>query len=102
ISFGGEMQFHLASDVARQFITAAFEEPSGAQVFDLGGPVVAVSEIARIIDDAAPGVKVTVGDGRLPFPVGFDDSSLRAHAERVYETPLGVGVSSTIEAFRGV
>ena len=102
ISFGGEMQFHLASDVARQFIAAAFEEPSGAQVFDLGGPVVAVSNIARIIEDAAPGVKVMVGDATLPFPVGFDDSSLRAHAERVYETPLEVGVSSTIEAFRGV
>src|SRR5690606_16882405 len=45
ISFGGAMQFHWASDVARQFIDAAFgrlqgEPAGGAQVFDLGGPVV--------------------------------------------------------------
>lgn len=108
ISFGGEMQFHWASDVARQFIDAAFgrfagDEPAqGARVFDLGGPVVGVAEVAALIERARPGVRVTVGDGALPFPRGFDDARLRATAARVYETPLEEGVRRTIAALEGV
>lgn len=119
ISFGGEMQFHWASDVARQFIDAAFgrmkgvagggtgvgdgdgaaaSPAGGARVFDLGGQVVKVDDIAALIERVRPGVRVTVGDGRLPFPSGFDDAELRAAAERVYETPLEEGVRQTIAA----
>jgi nucleoside-diphosphate-sugar epimerase len=57
ISFGGTMQFQLASDVARQFILAAREEPSGAQVFNLGTEPVTVehfAEIARSLRPAGP------------------------------------------------
>lgn len=103
ISFGGEMQFHFASDVARQFIDAAFgrvKDGEGARVFDLGGPVVAVAEIAAIIERLRPGVKVSVGDARLPFPAGFDDAEMREAVERVYETPLEEGVRQTMAAPR--
>lgn len=102
ISFGGAMQFHWASDVARQFIDAASQtagDDRGARVFDLGGPVVAVAEVAALIERLRPGVKVSVGDARLPFPAGFDDRELRRSAERVYETPLEDGVRETIAAY---
>lgn len=102
ISFGGSMQFQWASDVARQFIDAALVgtvAERAARVFDLGGPVVKVSEVAAIIERLRPGVKVTVGDGSLPFPAGFDDSALRAAVPQVHETPLEEGVRRTIEAF---
>lgn len=36
ITFGGTMQFHLASDVAQQFIEVAFTPSDGAYVFNLG------------------------------------------------------------------
>lgn len=108
ISFSGRMQFHWASDVARQFIDAAFglvaplADGIGARVFDLGGPLVGVDQVAALIERMRPGVKVGVGDGRLPFPEGFDDAPLRAAARTVYETPLEEGVRLTLEAFEAL
>ena len=130
ISFGGTMQLQWASDVARQFLDAAWvprgdggdgtsstgpsggaadRAPSsgqaadrGAFVYDLGGPLVTIDEVARIIEQVRPDVRVTVGDARLPFPKGFDDSALRSAASRVYETPLEEGVRRTIERFEAL
>lgn len=102
ISFEGKMQFHWASDVAKQFLDGAFGRQSserGALVFDLGGPVVSVAAVADLIERLRPGVKITVGSGRLPFPAGFDDTELRAAVPQVYETPLEDGVRQTISAF---
>jgi nucleoside-diphosphate-sugar epimerase len=102
------MQLHWASDVARQFIDAAFgrltsgADGLGARVFDLGGPLVRVGEVAALIERLRPGVRVTVGDATLPFPDGFDDSALRAAVHTVYETPLEEGVRRTIEAYEGL
>lgn len=99
ISFGGATQMHLASDVARQFIDAALEPLAGANVFNLGGPVVSVQEVARAIESVRPGARIEVGDQALPFPSGFDDSLLRSRVRKVYETPLDEGVRLTIENF---
>lgn len=117
ISFGGTMQLQWASDVARQFIDAALVSDGaldggtgsersqgqsadrGAFVYDLGGPLVSIDEVARIIERVRPDVRVTVGEARLPFPQGFDDGPLRAAAAKVYETPLEDGVRRTIERF---
>lgn len=99
ISFGGGMQLHWASDVARQFIAAALTQREGAHAYDLGGPVVGMEEAARLIEAFRPGVRVTIGDGRLPFPEGFDDAPLRAAFETVFETPLHEGFAATLEAF---
>jgi nucleoside-diphosphate-sugar epimerase len=99
IAFGGTMQFHYASDVALQFLAAADEPCQGALVFNLGSPPVAVSDVALAIMAERPGVTVTCADTVLPFPIGCDDSALRAHATHVYETPLAEGVAATIAAF---
>lgn len=100
ISFGGGIQLHWASDVAQQFIAAALSPRDGAQVYDLGGPVVRMEEVARLIEELRPGVRVTVGDGRLPFPEGFDDGPLRAAFGTVFETPLREGFATTLTAFQ--
>lgn len=102
ISFGGSMQLQWASDVALQFIDAAFGRcgaAAGARAFNLGGPVVSVSRVARVIEELRPGVRVSVGDQVLPFPEGFDGSDLRAACELVHETPLEEGIRLTIERF---
>ncbi len=97
ISFGGRVQLQWASDVARQFIDAAFADGEGARVYDLGGPLWELAEVARLIERLRPGVRVEVGEARLPFPEGFDDAALRRDAPTVYETPLQEGVRRTIE-----
>jgi nucleoside-diphosphate-sugar epimerase len=93
------MQFQYASDVAQQFLAAAAESPSGALAFNLGTHPVAVGDVALAIMAECPGVTVTCAETALPFPVGCDDSALRAHAAHVYETPLAEGVAATIAAF---
>ncbi len=99
ITFGGKMQFHFASDVARQFIDAVENPLDGAYAFNMGQPVVAVADVARTITDIS-GVEVTVEENPLPFPDGFDNNALKQHFATVYETPLEDGIRQTIASFK--
>lgn len=99
IAFGGVMQFQLASDVALQFIGAAEQNSEGAHVFNLGTPPVSVDEVIELIREVKPDAQITWKEARLPFPESFDDSALRAHVSRVYQTPLAEGVRLTMEHF---
>jgi nucleoside-diphosphate-sugar epimerase len=99
INFGGRMQLQHASDVALQFIEAARQPLDGAYGFNLGGRVVDIAEVASLIRKIKPDAEVTQKDTPLPFPEAFDDSELRQHFGRVYETPLEEGVRQTIEHF---
>src|SRR4051794_30529738 len=67
ISFGGKMQFHLASDVAKQFIEASERPLGGAYGFNLGAPVMAVADVAQMIMAVKPAVKISYADTILPF-----------------------------------
>lgn len=96
ITFGGKMQFHYASDMARQFIEAVENPLDGAYVFNLGTPAVAVQDIADLIMESKPNVTVTVKESPLPFPEACDPSQLQAHFDTVYETPLADAVAETI------
>lgn len=100
ISFNGRMQFHYASDVAQQFIAAAEIISDGANCFNLGTEPVEVQTVADLIMKLVPGVNITVGNTRLPFPHGFEDSELRRAFRVVYETPLPQAIAATIEGFR--
>ena len=102
ISFGGAMQFQWASDVAQQFIAAALEDPSGAYAFNFGGPVTTVQEFADIVRTLRPAAELTVADVTLPFPAGFDDEPLRAHASTFHSTPLTDGIGRTLEQFEAL
>jgi nucleoside-diphosphate-sugar epimerase len=99
ITFGGTMQFHFASDVAQQFIEAAFTPSDGAYVFNLGTEPRTVQAFADLVRQQRPDVQITVGEGQLPFPQGFDASALHTHATKVYETPLDEGIQQTLSAF---
>jgi nucleoside-diphosphate-sugar epimerase len=99
IGFGGVMQFQLAADVAWQFIAAAEQNSEGSHVFNLGTPPVSVDEVIQLIRQIKPDAQITRKETRLPFPESFDDSALRAHADRVYETPLAQGIRLTMEHF---
>lgn len=97
ISFGGKMQFHLASDVAQQFILASQQSLDGAYGFNMGQPPQAVTEFADIVEDIVADSNIEVNDKPLPFPEGFDDSELRKHFDTIYETPLAEGIKQTLD-----
>ena len=90
IGFGGRMQFHLASDMAQQFIDAAEKPLPGTFGFNLGTAPVAVSEVARLIMEIKPGVTITSADTVLPFPEGCDGSALRYKFSRQFSV-VGAG-----------
>ncbi len=100
ITFGGKMQFHFASDVAKQFILASETPSGGALGFNMGQPPQAVTEFADIVEDIEPSAKIEVDDKPLPFPEGFDDTELKAHFDTVYETPLADGIEQTLAHIR--
>ncbi len=100
IKFGGQMQFQLASDVARQFIAAATQAADGAHVYTLGGEPASIAKVITHIEAVAPGAEITHDTDPLPFPTGFDDSLLRSAMPTVYETPLDEGIRQTIVSFR--
>lgn len=102
IGFGGRMQFHYASDVARQFIEAADARPSDAVAFDLGTEPVAVEEVVRIVREAKPGSRVSHVEKPLPFPEGFGGAERERYLPKTSVTSLEQGIRETIAQFEGL
>lgn len=100
ISFGGNMQFHFASDVARQFIDVADNSLEGAYAFNMSTDAIPVQSVANLIMKIVPNSTITVGDTILPFPEGFDASELKAAFDTVYETLLEEAITGTINGFQ--
>jgi UDP-glucuronate 4-epimerase len=100
ISYGGHSHMQFAEDVARSFIAAARSGYQGAEVVNLAGSVVHMSEVVRAIEKASPEVAglVTFDDRQLPFPAEVDTTN-DVFAWPV-ETALDEGVRRTIEHFR--
>ena len=97
ISFGGRTQLHYAPDVARAFIQATRIDRAGADVYDVGGPAVHMSEVVAAIESAAPEAKgkITFEDAPLPFPEELPGGDFE-----IPLTPLEEGVRATIDHFR--
>jgi nucleoside-diphosphate-sugar epimerase len=98
ISFGGVMQFHFASDVARQFIEASEASVSGAFGFNLGTEPVAVADIVTMIKRVKPQAQITSASTILPFPEGLEPGNLK-QVIKTPETGLEDGIAQTIEHF---
>jgi nucleoside-diphosphate-sugar epimerase len=100
IAFGGRMQLQFARDAARAFVAAARAATEGARVFNLGGPVSALADTARLIEEVAR-VRVDVDEEtRLPFPEEFDGSALESAIGPISWTPQAEGVRLTIDRLR--
>jgi UDP-glucuronate 4-epimerase len=104
IPFGGRSQFHYAADAADAFIRAARADHQGADVFNLPGPAVDMTEVVEAIVAAAPAVagRITFDDKPLPFPEEVDSGPLAKAIGTPRLTPLAEGVASTIERFRAL
>ena len=102
IGFGGSLQMQLGLDVARALVAAADSGYEGAVVLNLPTPASDMATVVSCIESAAPDVagSISFDETPLPFPPqpGFDD--IEPILEVIPETPLAVGVESTIRHFK--
>jgi nucleoside-diphosphate-sugar epimerase len=75
IPFGGRIQLQHTADAGEAFARAALLDYEGASVHNLDGAVVPVAELAALIEQAAPGARITVDDAQLPLIEEVDGSS---------------------------
>ena len=99
IAFGGSSTFQHAQDAADCFLAAARLETDSALVHNMGGPAVAISEIAAAVTAAAPGVGVTVDGQPLPLPQAIDGTPLDGLLGVRHRT-MEEGIADAMEDFR--
>jgi nucleoside-diphosphate-sugar epimerase len=103
ISYGGKFNFQYADDAAKAFIRAAFADHEGADIYNLGGGAVDMSEVVKAIESAEPRAEglITYVDKPLPFPSSAGNEELEKIIGPVCSTTLAEGVRKSIEIFRG-
>jgi UDP-glucuronate 4-epimerase len=101
ISFGGRLQFQLASDIAEMFIRSVHAGVSGALVLNTGGAVHSMTDVVDAIDLAMPSQagNITFADASMPYPPEFDGEALSDVIGPLPNTPLDRGVAETVESF---
>ena len=100
IEYGGASSYQFAPDVARLFIMSARADPSGADVYSLGGDTVSMADFVSVINEVTGATGITHGDQPLPFPSGADDEPLWERIGDVPHTPLAEAIAITAEFFR--
>lgn len=104
IRFGGKVSMQYAADVAEAFVAAAFANPSGAKVYNLGGPVVSVSEvvdtICKIVPDACD--LISYADSPLPVAYAVDDTAFRRDIKDMHYTSVKDGLMETYQIYQRV
>ena len=102
ISFGGRGIFQYAEDVANAFIIAARTRFEGAELFNLGGSVVTMSEVVAAIQAAAPQSvgSITFAETQLSLPADVDAAPVRQALGELPFTPLPEAVYETVNRFR--
>jgi UDP-glucuronate 4-epimerase len=75
IPFGGRIQLQHTADAGEAFARAGLLDYEGACVHNLDGAVMAVDDVASLIERAAPGTTITVGEAALPLIEAVDGSS---------------------------
>lgn len=103
ISFGGRVLLLSAPDAARMFITASRSSLAGANVFNLGGSAVDMSEVVAAIEHAIPEAAgtITYEAAGLPFPDEFALDGLDKLGPMPV-TPLADGIGECVDILRGL
>lgn len=102
MSFGGLIELQYVEDVAQSFIDASRSGFSGADVVDLAGHTVTMSEVVASIERVLPRSRgtITFDDIQLPFPTGLGGAP--APFPRVEDRSVEDGIRATIEHTRRV
>ena len=101
IPFGGKTIYNYAEDTAAACIMASRAKVAGAQVVNLPGSTVDMSEVVAAIEAAVPEARglITYGETTLPFPhdIELDPASPVAGAP---VTPFEEATALTVALFR--
>jgi UDP-glucuronate 4-epimerase len=95
IPFGGSAQLQYTPDIGEAFARAALLDYEGASVHDVGGPVVAMADLATMIDAGL----ITADADPLPFPSGVDGSTFDALVGDGVLRPVAEGVADARRRF---
>ncbi len=103
ITYGSQLVFHHADDVAAAMILAARTRLEGAPVFNLGGSAAPMHEVVDAIEEVVPESqgRISYDPQVLPHPDNVDDSALNAAIPGIRWRSLVDGVRDTVEHFRG-
>jgi len=103
ITYGGRFGMQYTEDVARLFVKGLDVDFEGADVLNIAGSIVDMSQVVGAIEVAEPVARgtITYEPTPLPFPDGQDDAQLQALLGPFEYTSLEAGVAATIAAFRG-
>lgn len=100
IGFGGSSTFQHADDMASIFIQSARLGSETSRIYNVHGPTVEITEIARLITEAT-GVEVSVAEQPLSLPRGVDGSPLaELLGDKGSQRSIEEGVDQSIEQFR--
>jgi UDP-glucuronate 4-epimerase len=102
IPYGGQAAYQYADDTARIFIQSSRASLKGAEVFNLKGSNVHMSEIVAVIESLLPEMRdqITFDDTQLALPKETDDAPLTAAIGAPPYTSLEQGVSDTVATFK--
>jgi len=99
IRFGGSTDFQYVADTASAFVACADQMPAGASVFNLHGETVAVSDVARMINQNASRELITFGGPEIPIAPKLNDTAIRSVIPDLPSTPLRQGIEETMRRF---
>ena len=99
IPFGGRIQLQYTADAGEAFARAALLDYEGASVHNLDGAVVSVTDLAALMEQAAPGVRITVDDARLPLIEEVDGSSFVELLGGSVMRPVEAQVTESVRRF---
>ncbi len=102
VEYGGRLDFHFSSDVARAFIFAATTPADGARTYDLAGHAISVREFVDAIRDVTSFPDVTCGDRQLPVVAGVSGAEWASIAGAPRPTPLREAIEESARIFRMV
>jgi nucleoside-diphosphate-sugar epimerase len=99
IPFGGQVQLQHTADTGEAFARTALLKFEGAAVHNLDGEAVRVAELANLIERAAPGTRITVGESRLPLIEAVDGASFVDLLGGSVMGPVEARVTESVRAF---
>jgi nucleoside-diphosphate-sugar epimerase len=100
IAFGGRTTFQYAEDVAATLIRASRSGLAGAEVFNLSGETVDMTDWVAAIDAEVPGgARIDLAPTELPFPADIEATRIAALGP-VVVTPFRTGIRATVDIYR--
>ena len=105
IAFSGSTDFLYAGDCAAAFLACAERAPAGAQVYNLSGDSLAVTDFVAKIEEEAGNFgldargKIQIDGPQLPIPAAIDGTALERDVPGIRHTTIQEGIRDTLRRF---